>query len=105
MVLIQSQAFKIIQYIVTKNKKLATNSSVHIYINRINNTLMLKIKAGYKLDVQIPAAMKLVGRTKKTTDKTKNVENVPRLELVKVGLIQCNLVDYLSISTYVRRAI
>ena len=66
---------------------------------------MLKIKAGYKLDVQIPAAMKLVGRTKKTTDKTKNVENVPRLELVKVGLIQCNLVDYLSISTYVRRAI
>ena len=93
MVLTQFQAFKIIQYIKKNPEKLVTNSSVHIYIDRINNILVLKIKAGYKLDLQIPAAIKLVGRTKKITDKTKNVENVPSLELVKVGLIECNLVD------------
>ena len=37
--------------------------------------------------------MKLFGSTKKLIDKTKNWENLPSLELVKVVLVQCNLVD------------
>ena len=37
--------------------------------------------------------MKLFGSTKKLTDKTKNGENVPSLEVYEVVLVQCNLVD------------
>ena len=36
--------------------------------------------------------MKLFGSTKKSIDKTTNGENVPRLEVVKLVLVQCNLV-------------
>ena len=54
---------------------------------------MFKIKDGYKLEVQTPETMKLFGSTKKLMDKTKNVENVPSLQVVEVVLVQCNLVD------------
>ena len=37
--------------------------------------------------------MKLLGSTKKLIDKTKNVENVPSLEVVEVVFVRCNLVD------------
>ena len=37
--------------------------------------------------------MKLFGSTKKLIDKTKNLGNVPSLEVVEVVLVQCNLVD------------
>ena len=36
--------------------------------------------------------MKLLGSTKKDVDSDKNSENVPKLETVKVVLVQCNLV-------------
>ena len=36
--------------------------------------------------------MKLLGSTKKVVDKDKNVENVPKLEIVAVVLVHCNLV-------------
>ena len=54
---------------------------------------MLKIKDGYKLELQIPETMKLFGSTKKLIDKTKNGEKVPSLEVAEVVLVQCNLVD------------
>ena len=40
--------------------------------------------------------MKLLGSTKKVVDKDKNGENVPKLEIVEVVLVYCNLVknDY-----------
>ena len=37
--------------------------------------------------------MKLFGSTKKLIESTKNGENVPSREVVKVVLVQCNLVD------------
>ena len=54
---------------------------------------MLKIKDGYKLELQTPETMKLSGSTKKLIDKTKNEEKVPSLEVVEVVLVQFNLVD------------
>ena len=36
--------------------------------------------------------MKLLGSTKKVVDKDKNGENVPKLEVVEVVLVHCNLV-------------
>ena len=40
--------------------------------------------------------MKLLGSAKKVVDKEKNGENVPKLEIVEVVLVHCNLVrnDY-----------
>ena len=40
--------------------------------------------------------MKLLGSTKKVDDKDKNGENVPKLEIIEVVLVHCNLVknDY-----------
>ena len=37
--------------------------------------------------------MKLCDSTKKLIDKTKNGENLPSLEVVEVGLVQCNLIE------------
>ena len=36
--------------------------------------------------------MKLLGCTKKVVDKDKNGENVPKLEIVEVVLVHCNLI-------------
>ena len=54
---------------------------------------MLKIKDGYKLELQANETTKLFGSTKKLIDKTKNGENVQILVVVEVVLVQCNLVD------------
>ena len=48
---------------------------------------------GYKLELQTPETMKLFGSTKKPIDKTKNRENVPRLDVVETVSVQCNLPD------------
>ena len=74
-----------------KHETLITNPPTHIYINRINIRLVLKTKDGYKLELQKPQNMELFVSTKKLTDKTKNGENVPSLDVVKVVLAQCNL--------------
>ena len=60
-----------IKYIIKKHKTLTTNPHIHIYVNRINNRLVLKIKDGYKLELQTPETMKLFASTKNLMDKTK----------------------------------
>ena len=82
-----------IEYIIKKLETLPTIPPIHIYINMINERLMFKIKDGYKVELQMPETMKLLGGTKKLIDRTKNGENVPGLEVVEVVLVQCNLVD------------
>ena len=82
-----------IEYIIRKHETLTTIPPIHVYINRINNRLVLKIKDGYRLELQTPETMKLFGSTKKLIDKTKNRENVPSLEVVEVVLLQCSLID------------
>ena len=80
-----------IEYIIRKHETLITIPPIHVYINRINNKLVFKIKDGYKLELQASEIMKLFGSTKKLIDQTKNVENFPTLEVVEVVLVQCNL--------------
>ena len=82
-----------IEDIIKKHETLTTIPPIHVYINRINNRLLFKINDGYKLELQTPGTMKLFGSTKKLTDKTKNREKVPSVEVVKVVLVQCNLED------------
>ena len=40
-----------IEYIIKKHEALTTNPPIHVYINRINNRLVFKIKDGYKLEL------------------------------------------------------
>ena len=63
-----------------KHEKLTINPPISIYINRINNKLVFKIKDEYNLELQLPETMKLLGSTKLL--KTKNGENVPSREVV-----------------------
>ena len=60
-----------IEHIIKKHKTFSDNPPVHIYINRIYNRLVLKIKDGYKPELQTPETMKFFGRTKKLTGKNK----------------------------------
>ena len=72
------------------------NPSIQIDANKIKNRIILKIKTAYKLQLLTRKTMKLLGSTKKVVDKDKNGERVPKLEIVEVVLVHCNLVknDY-----------
>ena len=59
----------------------------------ISNRLLFKIKHGHKLESQTPENTKLFGSTEKLIHKPKNGEKCNRLEVVKVALVQCNLVN------------
>ena len=84
------------EFIIKKHETLTDNLRVKIYPNKIKNRIFFKIKTGYKLELLTPETMKLLGSTNKIVDKDKNSENVPKLEIVEVVLIHCNLVknDY-----------
>ena len=57
------------------------NLSIRIYINKIEDRITFKIKAGYYLELLTPEMMKLLGSTKNKIAKDKNGENVPHLEI------------------------
>ena len=89
----QCQIFKTICGTSWKNKRLSTDPSFYIHINRINNRLVFKIKIDYKLELQTPEAIKLFGSKEKIIDETKKRENIPGLEVAEVVAVQCNFVD------------
>ena len=92
MVFILFQIFKIILNIsIIKKHETLTITPIHIYINRINNKLVFKIKDGYKLDLQTPETIKFFGSTKNLLYKTKTGENVPSLKVLEVVLAKCIL--------------
>ena len=64
------------KYIIKKHETLTQILSIYVYINRINNRLVLKIKDGYKLELQMSETMELFGSTKKLIHKTKIGEKV-----------------------------
>ena len=53
-----------IEYIIKKQETLPDNPPIHIYINRVSNRLVFKIKEGYKLELQTLETMKLIGSRK-----------------------------------------
>ena len=42
-----------IEYIIKRHETLTSISPIHVYINRINNRLVLKIQDGYKLETSV----------------------------------------------------
>ena len=55
-----------------KHETLTEDPPVEIYPNKIKNRIVSKIKAGYKLELLTPEAMRLLGTTKKVVVKDKN---------------------------------
>ena len=81
------------QYILKKHSESVDNPSIRKYINRIENRITFKIKNGYYLELLTPKTMKLLGSNESKVTKDKNGENVPRLEIVELVLVHCNLVN------------
>ena len=81
------------EYIIRKYKTIADNPPVQIYVNKIKNRIVFKIKTGHKLELLSEETMQLLGSSKKVVDKSKDGELVPRLETVEVVLLHSNLVN------------
>ena len=79
--------------ILKKHSESVDNPPIRIYVNRIENRITFKIKSAYYLELLTPETMKLLGSSESKITKDKNGENVPRLEVVELVLIHCNLVD------------
>ena len=81
------------EYILKKRSESVDNPSIRIYVNKIENRITFKIKSGYYLELLTPETMKLLGSAESKITKDKNGENVPRLEVVELILVHCNLVN------------
>ena len=66
---------------------------MRIYVNEIENRIIFKIKTGYYLQLLTFETIKLLGSTKNETTKDENGENVPHVEITKVLLVHCNIVN------------
>ena len=82
-----------VKFIIKKHETVTIIPPIHFYINGNNNRLVFKIKNWYKLELQTPETMKLFGSREKLIGKTKNGEKVPSLEVFKIFLVQCKLLD------------
>ena len=80
-------------YIIKKRETIADNPPVQIYMNKIKNRIVFKIKTGYKLELLTEETIQLLGSSKKDIDENKDGEIVPKLETVDVVLVHCILVN------------
>ena len=85
--------YKIIfEYIIKKHETIADNTPVQIYVNKIKNRIVFKIKTGYKLELLTEETMQLSGSSQKDINQNKDGEIVPRLESVEVVLVHCSVI-------------
>ena len=76
-----------------KHEENTSKPSVQIYVNKIENRIIFKIKNGYSFELLTPETMKLLGSTKNKITEDKNVENVPHLEITEIVLVYCDIVN------------
>ena len=79
--------------IIKKHETISDNPPILIYVNKIKNWIIFKIKSGYKLELLSKETMQLLGSSKQVIDKNKDSEIVPRFEIVEVVSVHCNLVN------------
>ena len=88
------QPFKVIlNTLLKKHGTIANNPPGQVYINKIKNRIVFKIKADYKIELLSPETTKLLESTKKDDDQDKDGQDVPKLQSVEVVLVHCNLVN------------
>ena len=83
------------EYIIKEHETITDtdNPAVKIYLNKIKNRIVFKIKTGYKLELLTEETMQLLRSSKKVIENNKNGELAPRLKTVEVVLVHCNLVN------------
>ena len=81
------------EYILKKHEEDIDKPSVTIYVNKIKNRVIFKIKNGYSLELVTSETMKLLRSSENKIAKDKNGENVPHLEITEVVLVHCNIVN------------
>ena len=79
------------EYILKKHGEDIDKPSVQIYVNKIENRVIFKIKNGYSLELLTPETMKLPESTKNKITKNKNSEDVPHLEITELVLVHRNI--------------
>ena len=62
-----------------KHEENTDNSSIRIYVYKIENRIRFTIKSGYYLELLTTETIKLLGSTENKITKDKNGENVPHL--------------------------
>ena len=93
------------EYIIKKHEKFTDKSPVEIYVNKIQNRITFRIKAGYYLKILTPTTMKLLRSTEgRQIDIDKYSENVLQLEITEVGLKEDSRVIYRFIDSGVHLA-
>ena len=80
-------------YTFKKHRKKIINSSIRIYINKIENGTTFKIKTRYYLELLTPETIKLFGSSKSKITKDENGENVLYLEITELILMHCNVAN------------
>ena len=81
------------EYISKKHREDIDTPSVQIYVNKIENSVIFKIKNKFSLEPLTSETMKLLGSTKNKIIKNENDENVPHLEITEIILVHCNIVS------------
>ena len=65
-----------IEYIIKKHEIIADNPPVQIYVNKIKNRIVFKVKTGYKLELLSKETMQLLESSKQDVDQNKDGEIV-----------------------------
>ena len=69
------------------------NSSIKIYVNKIEHRITFKIKTACYLEHLMLQTIVLLGSTKSKLTKDKNGGNVPHLKINEALLVHCNIVN------------
>ena len=87
------QIFKIISSIFKKkHNENIDNSSLRVYITKIENRITFKIKTAYYLEPLTPETMKLLESTENEITNKKG-EKVSHLEATEGVLVHCNIAN------------
>ena len=76
-----------------KHETITDNPPIQIYVNKIKNRIVFKLKRNYKLELLSEETMQLLGSSKKDIDQNKDGKIVPKLKTVEIFLVHYNLVN------------
>ena len=76
-----------------KHGAFTDNRPIRKYISNIENKITFRIQTRYYFKLSTPETMKFLRSTKSKIIKNKNGEIVPHLEINKVVLVHCDVVN------------
>ena len=80
-------------YIIKKYETIAENPPVHIFVKKVKNRSVFKVKTGCKLELLSKETIQLLGSSKKDVDQNKDGEAGPKLEFLDVVSVHTNLIS------------